>query len=356
VSDPPHNGGRQAAGQYLRELLLRQGRYRSTWEQYSERARPGQINNLAVAEVLAQHLWLAPRESGDEDVLPRQLKDTVGRALSGRLLSRGTLALFIDAFRFSRQEEDHLWRLWSGSGRISVLSGPRAMDSGVAAEVAAVLGPRRHQTVSLHDHVYVGADGRMTRARTLQVVEALVDGLDQIPYLYDTNAVTLEVRQGCADFVGPMHQIGKDVHVAYIHLARSLEAGETLTLEYWTSYHYPGNLADPSEREYRRAVMGRLENFDMRIEFHPDRLPSGVWWAVWDGVAGGILEETGVSLDSQYSVHRYLRSLERAVVGFHWSWQPASGQPASGQPASGQPASGQPGSWRPASGQPGTAP
>jgi hypothetical protein len=26
------------------------------------------------------------------------------------------------------------------------------------------------------------------------------------------------------------------------------------------------------------------------------------------------------SLDVQYSAHRYLRSIERTVVGFHWSW------------------------------------
>jgi hypothetical protein len=327
VSDPQLAAGRQAAAKYLRELLLRQGRYRPQWERFAARARQGEVNQLAVAEVLAQHLWSAPRASGDADVLPRQLKDTVGRALSGRLLSRATLELFIDAFGFSKHEEDRLWQLWGGSGRISVLAGPRAMNSMAAAEVAAVLGPRRHQTVSLHDHVYVGPDGRMTRARTLQVVEALVDGLDSIPYLYDTNAVTLEVKQGCADLVGPLHQIGEDVHVTHIPLARSLDAGETLTLEYWTSYHYPGNFADTSEREYRRAAMGRLENFDMRIEFHPDRLPEGVWWAVWDGMEGDIVEEVEAALDSQQSVHRYLRSVERAVVGFHWSWPPKAGRP-----------------------------
>jgi len=101
VSDPEPAGGRQAAAKYLRELLLRQGRYRPQWERHAERNRPGRINHLAVAEVLAQHLWLAPRGAGDADVLPRQLKDTVGRALSGQMLSRATLALFIEAFGFS---------------------------------------------------------------------------------------------------------------------------------------------------------------------------------------------------------------------------------------------------------------
>ena len=322
MSDPQFAAGREAAAQYLREVLLRQGRYRAQWEQSAERVRPGRINHLAVAEVLAQHLWNAPRESGDADVLPRQLKDTVGRALSGRLLSRGTLALFIDAFGFSRPEEDRLWRLWGGSGRISVLSGPRAMASEHVAEVTAALGPRRHQTLSLHDHHEVGPHGLPTRTRTLQVIESIVDRLDRIPYIYDTNALTLEVGQGCKDLSGPLYEIREGLYGTDISLARSLAAGETLTLEYWTTYHYHGRPETAEECQYRRAVMRRLENFDMRVEFHPSRVPAAVWWATWDGMEGGIIEQEEAVLDGQHSVHRYLRSVERAVVGFHWLWRP----------------------------------
>src|ERR1700754_2892630 len=90
--------GAQAAAAYLRELLLRPGRYRRRWEQYAERSRIGQVNQLAVAEVLAHYLWEHPRAQGDVDVLPRQLKDTASRALSGKLLSKATLSLFTDAF------------------------------------------------------------------------------------------------------------------------------------------------------------------------------------------------------------------------------------------------------------------
>jgi len=61
--------GAQAAAAYLRELLLRPGRYRRTWEQYAERTRPGQVNQLAVAEVLARYLWQHPRRRGDGDLL-----------------------------------------------------------------------------------------------------------------------------------------------------------------------------------------------------------------------------------------------------------------------------------------------
>ena len=321
MTEPQQAAGREAAGRYLRELLLRPGRYRQLWESHAQRSRPGAINHLAVAEVLAQYLWESPRAAGHSDVLPHQLKDTVGRALSGRLLSRSTLELFVAAFGLSGQEEERLWRLWRGTGRITVLAGPRAMRSGAAAEVAGVLGPRRHQTVSLHDHVYAGADRRLARTRTMQVVEALVEGLDRIPYLYDTNAVTLELGQGCAGAPGPVRRIG-DLYGTDIRLARSLGLGETITLEYWTSYHYDADPTDPAEQQYRRAVMNTLENFDMRIEFHPDQLPDTVWWAVWDGLEGQVLDQEQVTPDNQHSVHRYLRSLERSVVGFYWSWEP----------------------------------
>jgi len=81
--------GVQAAAAYMRELLLRPGRYRRKWEQYAERSRVGQVNQLAVAEVLAHYLWQHPRAKGDLDVLPRQLKDTASRALSGKRACSG---------------------------------------------------------------------------------------------------------------------------------------------------------------------------------------------------------------------------------------------------------------------------
>jgi hypothetical protein len=321
VTDNQPAAARRATATYLRLLLAQENRYRRLWEQHVLRSRPGEIIQLAVAEVLAEYLWNHPRVSGDADVLPRQLKDTVARAFSGRVLSRPTLDLFIDAFKISKPHADRLRQLWEGSGRISVLSGPRAVGSKTEEDLHAALGPRRHQTVSMHDHVYVGSDGRVARNRTLQVVESIADGLVRIPYMYDTSALTLEVGQGCGKVAGELYQISKGVYATTIPLARELSAGETISLEYVTAYGYPGNLNDPQEREFRRAVMLRLENLDMRVEFHPDMLPARVWWAVWDGMDGGIIEREPVSLGGQHEVHRYLRTLEKTVVGFRWSWQ-----------------------------------
>src|SRR5258708_38532195 len=113
--DPLHSApdglARQAAAEYLREVLLRPGRPRRTWEQYAERTRQGQVNQLAVAEVPARHRWRHPRRTGDGDLLPRQLKDTAARALSGKLLSRATLELFLAPFALPYPNQDQLSRL-----------------------------------------------------------------------------------------------------------------------------------------------------------------------------------------------------------------------------------------------------
>src|SRR5260370_19645559 len=147
--------GAQAAAAYMRELLLRPGRYRRKWGQYAERSRLGKVNQLAVAEVLAHYLWEHPRVKGDVDVLPRQLKDTASRALSGKLLSQATLTLFMDAFGVGTLRRDHLLKLSETSAHVRVLSGPRAIGD----DKARVLGSPRLKTLSLHDHHYLARDG-----------------------------------------------------------------------------------------------------------------------------------------------------------------------------------------------------
>ena len=154
----------------------------------------------------------------------------------------------------------------------------------------------------------------------MQVIEASAPETDRIPYLYDTSSLTVEAGEGCAGLSGDLRQLGDDVFATEILLARPLGLGETTTIEYTTTFRYPGNLDDQSERQYRRGALASLENFDLRIEFHPGRLPAGVWWATWDGVDGPLLTQEPVQLDSLNAAQRYLRSLQRTVVGFHWCW------------------------------------
>lgn len=310
--DPGTPTGAQAAAAYLRELLLRPGRYRRKWEQYAERSRLGQVNQLAVADVLAHYLWEHPRAPGDADVLPRQLKDTASRALSGRLLSKATLALFTDAFGFGAFEREQLLKLWEGSAHVRVLSGPRA----IREDKASALGSPRVKTLSLHDHHYLGPDGLPERHRVIQVIEAIVDGVDRLPYRADTNALTIEVVQGFSGLASEVYQPMAGLFVVDMLLARPLALGETATLEYSASFHY----SEPPPPEFRRIVQFFVENLDIRVQFHPARLPAKVEWAVWDGMDGPIVERETVALDSQFAVHRYLRLAEKTAVGFHWDW------------------------------------
>jgi hypothetical protein len=296
----------------MRELLLRPGRYRRKWEQYAERSRVGQVNQLAVAEVLAHYLWGHPRAQGDVDVLPRQLKDTASRALSGKLLSKATLALFMDAFGFGTFERERLLKLWEGSAQVRVLSGPRA----IREDKARALGRPQIKTLSLHDHHYLGPDGLPERHRVIHVIEAVVDGVDRVPYRADTNALTIETGQGFSGLAGQVYQPMAELFVVDMLLAKPLAVGETATLEYSASFHYPV----PPPPEFRRIVQTFVENLDIRVEFHPAKLPRNVVWAVWDGMDGPIVEREVVSLDSQFAVHRYLRLAEKTAVGFHWDW------------------------------------
>ncbi len=270
------------------------------------------MNQLAVAEVLAHHLWEYPRATGDTDVLPRQLKDTTSRALSGKLLSKATLTLFMEAFGFGPFEREQLVKLWEGSAHVRVLSGPRAIRD----DQAGALGIPRLKTLSLHDHHYLGPDGLPVRHRVIHVIEARVDGVDRVPYRADTNALTIEVGQGFSGLAGPFYQPITELFVIDMLLAKPLEIGETATLEYSTSFHY----SLPPPREFRRVIQYFVENMDIRVEFHPDKLPSEVVWAVWDGMDGPIVEREHVALDSQFAVHRYLRFAEKTTAGFHWDW------------------------------------
>lgn len=324
MSDAAKMESKRAAAEYLRQLLLQPGPYRDAWRRHVARPRDGVINQMAVAEVIAARLRSAPGHPGDAQVMPYQLRDTVSGALSGQQLNAETRQLFADAFGFAKHEADRLRRLWEGSSRTSVLTGSHAVPAQAERDVDHALGRRRHQTLSLHDHIYVGADGRIEGVRTMQVIEALAPDLDRIPFLCDNSVTTIEVGQGCKGLTGDLHQIGPDVFATEILLARTLGIDETITLEYRINYRFPGDLTDAGEREHRRAVIRSVQNLDMRIEFHPGKLPSQVWWAHWDGVDGGVLERDVVSLDSQHSAHRYLRSLDKTVVGFYWQWDAGS--------------------------------
>jgi len=300
--------GAQEAGNYLRELLERPGWYRRRWEQHVERRRP-KINRTAVAQVLANQLQVTPERPGDSDATSRQVRHRVERALSGELLTPATLRLFIEAFSMSEADERTLWARFGAQtdGRREIVG-----QFAVTPAEAAVMGPQQHRTVLLHEFHRLGADGLPAEHRTVQTIEALVDGLDRYAYRFDTATTSVEVLQGGR--AGSLYAINTELSAVDIELTQPLQRGEIASLEYRALFHY----RDPPPPEFRRAARFRVENLLIRVQFDAGKLPASVWWAVWDGREGPIVEQEPVSIDKELAVKRYLQAIEQTVVGFHW--------------------------------------
>ena len=146
------------------------------------------------------------------------------------------------------------------------------------------------------------------------MIEAIADGVDRIPYRADTNALTIEAGQEFTGWPAWYTSRLRALFVVDTLLARSLMAGDR-SLEYSVSFHYGAAAAGVPA-----GGAGRARELYIRVQFHPDRLPGTVVWAVWDGLDGAIVEREPVVLDSQFAVHRYLRLAEQTAVGFHWDW------------------------------------
>lgn len=300
----------QQAAIALRHLLLRD--YRDRWIRYQrERERPGEVHQRAVTEVLKRFVDLNPAEGRYQGVSLGSLPQRVSRALRGDTLSRATLELFIDAFGFSETDSSRLRRIHDGTDKIRVLTGPAALPPATAA----ALGRPRHRTTSVHEHHYVGADGRPAWHRTQQVIEATEAGLDRYPYRCDTSALAIEVEEG-GRLGGPLYPLEGGLFAVDILLDEPLALGEETSLTYVTLFHY--DEAPPPEM--RRASRRTMHNVCMRVEFHPGKIPRRVWWAVWDGMDGKIIERDECGLRASRYVFRRLDAIEQSVVGFTWEW------------------------------------
>jgi hypothetical protein len=147
------------------------------------------------------------------------------------------------------------------------------------------------------------------------VIEATEDGLDRYPYRCDTNALAVEVEVG-GRLGSPLYPVGGGLFAVDILLDAPLALGDETSLTYLTLFHY----AEQPPAEVRRASRQAMHNVSMRVEFHPDKLPRRVWWAVWDGMHGEIIERDECALRASRYVFKRLDSIERSVVGFTWQW------------------------------------
>lgn len=99
-------------GRVLREILTQDIRCRRRWQRHAHRLSARGLNQAAVAMVLALELWDRGDIPESHQALPRSLKDRVSRALTGRLISGSTLALFAQAFDMTEEQESRLYAAW----------------------------------------------------------------------------------------------------------------------------------------------------------------------------------------------------------------------------------------------------
>lgn len=299
-----HEGGVQ-----LRALLTRPGRARQTWQRRQRiTVAAGQLNQAAVCQVLAEYLWSAGLRPETDTGLPRRLKDTVARAVAGQRLTPEKIGWFCAAFGLPGYEEQRLISLAEGSPAVRVLAGPD--------EPVVELPPvPPYRTLSLHEHHYLGFDGQPVRHSTTQVVEAAADGLSAHRYMFDTDALTVDVLQG-----GRLGQrivaVDRGLFAVDITLTTPLLAGETATLRYDTTFAAGGRLPP----EFRRAAYRPVHNVDLRVQFDRRRIPSHVYRTEWPGLTGSPTYRVAVPLDADLAAHQFLSNIEGRVVGFTWQW------------------------------------
>ncbi len=291
------------AARYLRLLLERDGPYRRIWQQKAARLRATGINYDAVARVLARY----KEHHSPEGVDPRAINDTVRRALNGTVLTAGTLTWFIDAFGMDEVDAHRLRALLNGTSRVQVVNGTFDLPTG--------LGRAAHQTLLLHEFHTNGADGLPAGHETLQLIEATGHGYTHYPFRADTDEFIFDMIWGGQP--GQTFSAGNGLYGVDIELPEPLSKGDTASLRYRLDFLY----SQPPEPTLRRGARDRpVKNLQLRVQFHRQRIPRNVWWAVWHDLTGDPVEQREVSLDSELSVHMALSQLQNAIVGFTWEF------------------------------------
>jgi hypothetical protein len=301
--------GALEAGRYLHELLSQPGQARRRWQLFQQGpVGADEVSIAAVCRVVAQYLWDSGEFADTEADLPRRLKDRVARALHGSFLNPATLRWFAGAFEFADSDTLRLQLLLDGSPSTRVVIG-QATDAGLPPA-------RPYRTLSLHEHHFIGPDGLPARHFTTQVIEATGDDdLRAYRYMFDTATLTAEVRQG-GRLGRSTYDLGNGIFARDIILTRPLRKGETTTLRYNSTFHYP----DPPPAEFRRAAMRPVLNVDLRVEFDPARLPRQIYFTEWHSLNGPAARRSPVALEPDNSVHIFLSSMEHVIVGFTWEW------------------------------------
>jgi hypothetical protein len=284
---------------YLRMLLLRPGEQRTAWERLAGPTTAAEIDYPAVAKVLS---------AGGPLVGDGVVRDALeGTALSGHLLDE-----FVRAFAIRPRQASRLAELLRGSAAVRAVTGALLPP----ADLPGAGGPPGYQTLSLHELHRLGASGIPAEHQTIQVIRSTVDGLGSVPYRFDTDELVVEVVRGGR--VGDrVHRVSDLLHAIDLVLAEPLAPGATALLQYHCTFGY----RSAPLPEFRRGILGAVNDLTMWVVFDAARLPRRVWRARWRGLDGTEIEEQEpIDLDDEHTVNHRFGAVERAVVGFFWEW------------------------------------
>ena len=303
--------GTTLAGNLLEAMLSRPGAYRTTWTRRARQVRPGTVNRAAVARVIAEYLWMTEEAEASSYVGARELKDRVGRALAGEVLSARTLDWFVQAFAMDEADASRLWSLLTDD-----TEGQIALYGGLATpgEIARRLPPRRHLTVALHDLCRVDDHGYLQSQRTIQVIlGAAPGGVEAVQFRSGSEVEAFRVVRGGK--TRGAEKIGTDLNIIDIELPEPLEAGRTASLEYEVKF----DSRRRPEQEFRRIIFRRVENAEIAIQFS-GAPPKFLWHAIWPSLESRepCLKEVAVGPDN--AAHQYFEAIEGAIVGFKWEF------------------------------------
>lgn len=273
-------------------MVLESAACRRIWERHVRQRPDGGISQAAVARAIADHLVDIGERRWDETDLHRHLKDRVSRALGGGGVSVTTLQWFIDAFDVAEGQAEELRALMSSA------PGPGG----------------EYRNLSIHELHCIGPDRRLASHRTVQVIQAGASPMSHYLYRVDTPHAEVTVLRGGR--TGPLRPLGDGLFGVEIELTRPLEPGQTASLEYTTLLRYQQQ--PPSH--VRRWACRRLDSLEMRVQFHPGRLPARLRWARWPHLHAPARNVEEVRLDPEHSAHRFVTALESDIVGFAWEW------------------------------------